>query len=174
MYGWEAMDGLGKSPLDTFNTVDKILSVGIPYQRAVFENGSYLSTKRSYQNDFFLFLAVKEESIIWEIVAAFLIMLSMCLSKWREESIKIPKSLSWFTSFFYYLFHKHFYSVPVQQAPVSHPPTITSTPAPSSTVSLAPTSSAASPMNHDNDFVSSAGKKFFSCSSTFYLVLFYS
>ena len=88
------MDGLGKSPLDTFNTVDKILSLGIPYQGAVFENGSYLRTKCSFQNDLFLFLAMKEESIIQEIVAAFLITWSMCLSKWREESIKIPKSLS--------------------------------------------------------------------------------
>ena len=42
--------GPGKSPLDTFNPVDKILFMGIPYRRAVFENGSHLSTKFSFEN----------------------------------------------------------------------------------------------------------------------------
>ena len=42
--------GLGKSPLDTFNPDDKLLSVGIPHRRAVFEKGSHLSTKRSFEN----------------------------------------------------------------------------------------------------------------------------
>ena len=38
------------------------------------------------------FLDVKNESIIREIVAAFSLILSMCLSKRREKSIKIQKS----------------------------------------------------------------------------------
>ena len=43
--------GIGKSPLDAFNPVDKIRFKGIPYRRAVFENGSHVSTKCSFEND---------------------------------------------------------------------------------------------------------------------------
>ena len=36
--------------LDTFNPVDKILFIVIPYGRAVFKNGSHVSTKCSFEN----------------------------------------------------------------------------------------------------------------------------
>ena len=42
--------GFGKSPLDTLNPVDKILFMGIPYRGAVFENGSHVSIKCSFEN----------------------------------------------------------------------------------------------------------------------------
>ena len=53
MYGGEATEGMALVNLlytDTFNTVSKILFMGIPYQTAVFENGFHVSTKRSFEN----------------------------------------------------------------------------------------------------------------------------
>ena len=87
--------GFGKSPLEMFNP-DKILFMGIPYRRTTFENESHISTKCSFENVLIPCcerrVHLVSSSIIREIVAAFLVMLSTCLSKRREESIKIPES----------------------------------------------------------------------------------
>ena len=77
--------GLGKSPLDTFNPVDKILFMGIQYQRAEVENGSHVSTKCSFGN--VLISCYERRNIVW-LWQPFLVMLSTCLSNWERNPLK--------------------------------------------------------------------------------------
>ena len=96
MYRREAEEGMALvNLLDAPNPVDKILFMGIPYRRAVFENGSHVSTKDLFW-EWLDSLLWKNKVSFWWLWQTFWLL--TCLSKRREESIKIPKFESYRSS----------------------------------------------------------------------------